>query len=78
MLNGCGEANESGMPSKTFYAKDLDPQRAERVKAICSAAGVKRGPLLEACMIDVAFTGKKSAARIHAKTPPPVAVGVLR
>jgi hypothetical protein len=77
MLNVCGEAR-SGLPAKPFYAMDLDPQIAKRVKAICSEAGVKEGSLLDACMIDVAFIGKKSAARIHARTPQPVAVGVIR
>jgi len=78
MLNVCGEAKEEGLPAKPFYAKDLNPQIAKRVKAICNGAGIKRGPLLDACMIDVAFTGKKSAARIHARTRQPVAVGVIR
>jgi hypothetical protein len=78
MLNVCGEAKESGLPAKPFYAMDLDPQIAKRVRAICSEAGIKQGPLLDACMIDVAFTGKKSAARIHARTRQPVAVGVIR
>jgi hypothetical protein len=78
MLNVCGEAKESKLPAKPFYAKDLDPQIAKRVKAVCSEAGVKDGPLFDACMIDVAFTGKKSAAKIHATTRPPVEVGVIR
>ncbi len=67
MLNVCGEAKQSGLPSKPFYAKDLDPQIAKRVRAICSEAGIKPGPLLDACMIDVAFTGQKSAADVRAE-----------
>jgi hypothetical protein len=78
MLNVCGEAKQSGLPATPFYAKDLDPRIAKRVRAICDDAGVKQGALLDACMIDVAFIGSKSAARIHAKTPEPVAVGVIR
>jgi hypothetical protein len=78
MLNVCGEAKQSGLPSKPFYAKDLDPQIAKRVRTICSEAGIKPGPLLDACMIDVAFTGQKSAADVHAKTRQPVAVGIIR
>jgi hypothetical protein len=77
MLNVCGEAKESGIPAKPFYAKDLDPRTAERVQAICNKAGIKKGPLLDACMIDVAVTGKASAARIHAETRQPVAVGLI-
>jgi hypothetical protein len=78
MLNVCGEVKESGLPAKPFYAADLDPQTARRVKAICSEAGIKEAALLDACMIDVAFTGMKSAAEIHAKTRPPVAVGTVK
>jgi hypothetical protein len=80
MLKVCGKAKESGRPAKTFYAKDLPPQTATRVKAICLKAGVRQKPksLLDACMIDVAFTGKPSAARIYANTRQPVAVGVIR
>jgi hypothetical protein len=80
ILKVCGKAKESGLPAKTFNAKDLPPQTAARVKAICLKAGVRQKPtsLLDACMIDVAFTGKASAARIYASTRPPVAVGVIR
>ncbi len=78
MLNVCGERVNSGIPTKPFYAKDLDPQLAKRVQAICIKAGVKEGPLLDACMIDVAFTGNEAAAKIHSKTPAPVAVGEIR
>ncbi len=78
MLNICGDVKESGVPSKPFYAKDLDPKIANRVKAICNEAGVKPGPLFDACMIDVAFTGNKAAARIHAGTRQPIEVGVIK
>ncbi len=78
MLNVCGESRQSSLPTKPFYAKDLDLQLAKRVQTICNKAGVKKGPLLEACMIDVAFTGRASAATIHAKTAQPLAVGQIR
>jgi hypothetical protein len=78
MLNACGKVKESGLPTKTFYAGDLDPQTAARVRAICTKTGVRDKALLDACMIDVAFTGKASAARIYATTRPPVSVGVIR
>jgi hypothetical protein len=78
LLNVCGKAKESRLPAKTFYAKDLGPRIAARVKAICVKTGVRREPLLDACMIDVAFTGRASAARIYARTRPPVAVGLIR
>jgi hypothetical protein len=78
MLNVCGKAKKAGLPAKTFYAKDLAPETAARVRAICVRAGVRGNALLDACMIDVAFTGKAAAARIYASTRPPVAVGVIR
>lgn len=77
MLNVCGET-KSGVPTRTFYARDLDQELAKRVRAICVKAGVKEGPLLDACMIDVAFTGQRSAAKIHAVTREPLAVGLIK
>ncbi len=78
MLNVCGERVQSGIPTKPFYAQDLDPRLAKRVQLICNKAGVKEGPLLDACMIDVAFTGKAAAAKIYIKMPAPIAVGEIR
>lgn len=78
LLSACGRVKESGVPSKPFFAKDLEPQLAQRVKGICAEAGVKEGPLLDACMIDVAFTGQRTAATVHAQTRRPVAVGGFR
>jgi hypothetical protein len=78
MLNVCGEKTQSAAPNKPFTAKDLDRKLAQRVLAVCRRAGLKEGPLLDACMIDVAFTGKASAAKIYAKTRTPVAVGEIR
>ncbi|MGB8881893.1 MAG: hypothetical protein WCD11_36695, partial [Solirubrobacteraceae bacterium] len=78
MLNVCGKRKESGLPAKPFSVKDLPPQTAARARAICVKTGVRENPLLAACMIDVAFTGKAAAARIYATTRPPVAVGVIR
>jgi hypothetical protein len=78
MLNMCGEARQLGLPDKPFYAKDLDRRTAERVQTICNRAGIKEGSLLDACMIDVAFTGRANAAKVHAKTRQPVAVGLIK
>ena len=78
MLNVCGKAKQSGLPAKTFTVKDLPPETAARAQAICVKTGVRQGALLDACTIDVAFTGKAAAARIYATTRPPVAVGVIR
>ena len=65
---------EEGVPSKPFYAKDLDRQLAARTREVCLKAGVKEGPLLEACMLDVAVIGNEQAAKVFAKARAPVAV----
>jgi hypothetical protein len=72
LLNACGDVRESSIPAKPFTPKDLEPQLAQRVRGICIEAGVKAGPLLDACMIDVAFTGDGAAAAVHARTRQPV------
>jgi hypothetical protein len=77
MLNVCGERVKAGIPSKPFLPGDLSRELAKRVSTICTRAGVKKGPLFDACMIDVAMIGA-GAALIHAKTPAPVAVGEIR
>jgi hypothetical protein len=51
---------------------------AKKTSAICARAGVKQGPLFEACMIDVAMIGRAGAALIHAKTPMPAVIGEIR
>ncbi len=78
MLNVCGERVTAGVPDKPFLPRDLAPELAKRVNAICAKAGVKEGPLLDACMIDVAMIGRAGAAIIYAKTPTPTAVGEIR
>ena len=78
MLNVCGEPVKAGVPDKPFLPRDLAPELAKRVKAICAKAGVKEGPLLDACMIDVAAIARAGAAKIYAKTPTPTAVGEIR
>jgi hypothetical protein len=75
LLSACGREVERGVPKKLFFAKDLDPQLARRTQTICTKAGVKEGPLLEACMIDVAVIGTEKAADVFANKPNPVVVG---
>ncbi len=77
LLTPCGESVERGVPKKPFSANDLDPQLAKRNQAICTQAGVKEGPFLDACMIDVAMIGPK-AAKVFTTRPAPVAVGDMR
>lgn len=78
LLNACGVVRESGIPAKPFTPKDLEPLLAQRVRGICTEAGVKEGPLLDACMIDVAFTGERSAATVFARARQPVMVAGFR
>jgi len=78
MLNVCGEQVKGGIPDKPFLPRDLPPQTAKRTNAICTKAGVRKGPLLDACMIDVAMTGRAEAAKVHAKTLTPTTVGEIR
>ncbi len=66
---------EEGIPSEPFFAKNLDPKMAERLRALCRKAGVKDEALLEACTLDVAVINNKDAANVFAGAPPPVAVG---
>lgn len=78
MLNVCGERVKAGVLDKPFLPRDLAPELAKRAKVICAKAGVKQGPLLDACMIDVAVIGRAGAAKIYAKIPTPTAVGEIR
>lgn len=70
------EKLERGNPAKPFFAKDLEPQLAERARAICLKAGVK-GPHLDACTLDVAVIGKETAARAFVDARPPVLIAPL-
>jgi hypothetical protein len=77
LLSPCGAIAERGAPQKPFFANDLDEKRAASNRAICLRAGVKEGPLLDACVIDVAVIGPK-AAKVFAGAPNPIAVGDVR
>jgi hypothetical protein len=65
---------KAGNPSRPFSVKDLEPKVAQRARAICLKAGVKRGPLLDACTLDVAVIGRPAAAKAFVGARPPVAV----
>jgi von Willebrand factor type D domain len=65
-------------PRKPFYAEDLKKKVAQRARATCRKAGVRRGPLLEACTLDVAVIGRAVAARAYVGARAPVAVGKPR
>jgi hypothetical protein len=76
LLSVCGNRGiEVGIPKKPFYANDLDPKVYEHTRAVCTAAGVKAGPLLDACILDVAVIGDDTAAKVFVGMPDPIAVG---
>ncbi|MEJ0074351.1 MAG: VWD domain-containing protein [Alphaproteobacteria bacterium] len=75
MLSACGRETDRGVPKQLFFAKHLDPRLAQRTRETCLKAGVKEGPLLDACILDVAVIGTAGAAKVFATTPNPVVVG---
>ena len=79
MLSVCnaGKTIEVGIPTRTFYAKDLEPGIREKAQGVCTTAGVKQGPLLEACTLDVAVIGNDAAAKVFVDALPPAAVGTI-
>lgn len=79
MLSVCNAERpiERGIPKVPFYAKDLEPNVREKALGVCNAAGVKPGPLLDACTLDVAVIGQDAAAKVFVDLPPPVAVGAI-
>jgi hypothetical protein len=79
MLSACNaeRAIEVGTPKQAFYAKDLEEAVREKARGVCATAGVKPGPLLDACILDVAVIGQDAAAKVFVDFPPPVAVGTL-
>ncbi len=79
MLSVCNAEKviEIGIPKRTFYAKDLDPGIREKAQGVCTAAGVKPGPLLEACTLDVAVIGQDAAAKVFVDAIPPAALGTI-
>ncbi|HSS00919.1 MAG TPA: hypothetical protein VLM79_27870, partial [Kofleriaceae bacterium] len=66
---------EISNPRKPFCVTDLDPATREHAQGVCLQAGVKPGPLLDACMLDVTVLGDDNAAAAFANAPPPVVVG---
>ena len=77
LLSVCGERVERGNAGRPFYAKDLEPSTYQRTRAVCTAAGVKEGPLLDACTLDVAVIGNDAAAKVFVGARDPSAVGII-
>src|SRR5262249_53781726 len=79
LLSVCdgGGVVERGIPARTFYARDLAQDVREKALAVCNTAGVKPGPLLDACTLDVAVIGQDAAAKVFVGAPVPTAVGTI-
>jgi hypothetical protein len=78
MLSVCGGREiERGIPTRPFFANDLEPAVREHARGVCTAAGVKAGPLLEACTLDVAVIRQDGAAKVFVGAIAPVAVGTV-
>jgi hypothetical protein len=76
LLSACSERPaETEIPSRPFYAKDLDPETYRRTRTVCVDAGVKGKALLDACTLDVAVIGQDSAAKVFVGARAPAKVG---
>jgi hypothetical protein len=71
LFNVATAAIKAGIPEKPFYTEHLTPQQRARGQAICNAARVARGPLLNACILDVTVLNSEKAALIFANTRAP-------
>ncbi len=77
MLSVCGRDTEQRVPSRPFYADDLEAGLRQKAQGVCTAAGVKPGPLFEACTLDVAVIGQDAAAKVFVNAIQPGAVGTI-
>lgn len=68
---------EVGAPKRPFFAGDLEAGVREKARGVCTGAGVKPGPLLEACTLDVAVIGRDTAADAFVDAVAPAAVGTI-
>jgi hypothetical protein len=76
LLAACNGKARSGHPTRPFYAKDLPRTIAQKARTICVQAHVRKGPLLDACTLDVAVTAKARAAKAYVGMPAPAAVAI--
>jgi hypothetical protein len=77
LLSACGGRVTSGNPRALFYASNLAPDVARAAQAVCTGAGVKAAPLLDACTVDVAVLRSKAAAKVYLTVPANVTVGKI-
>jgi hypothetical protein len=60
-----------GIPSKPFYASNLNPKQAAHALAVCKAAGIKNPDLLDSCMLDATVLKDETAAKVFVHLTPP-------
>jgi hypothetical protein len=60
-----------GMPPEPTYANNLPEPERERVRTICTAAGIHEQPFLDDCMLDVSALGDDSVTKAFAHVPVP-------
>jgi hypothetical protein len=71
----CGEpVVDFASPSEVFYARNLPPALARPARQVCREAGVRNRALLDACTLDVAVLGDKTAANVYVHATPPAVV----
>jgi hypothetical protein len=75
LLTPCGRKARSSTPATVFYASNLPPRLAGQALAACRVAGVRTGPLLDACTVDTAVLKSKAATRAYLTEPTGVTVG---
>jgi hypothetical protein len=78
LLSVCnaGMTIERGIPTRPFYARDLEANVREKALGVCKAAGVMPGALLDACTLDVAVIGQDAAAKVYVGARAPIAIGI--
>ena len=70
---GTGTLNAAFLGDRS--TRKISIQGIRTTRAVCTAAGVKAGPLLDACTLDVAVIGDDTAAKVFVGALEPVAVG---
>jgi hypothetical protein len=78
LLKPCGKEPDPASPTDAFAPQNLPAETRKNAEAACTKAGVKAGPLFDACTIDVAVIGTDAAATVFATMPPPKAVGEIK
>jgi hypothetical protein len=63
-----------GIPTKPFYASDLNRDEAAHALAACKTAGVKNSALLDSCTLDTAVLNDEKAVKVFVHLPPPLHV----